>query len=270
MKNKIRLTVIGCGNMARAIIDGLTSPASKAVLKANGDVFDITVTDLHEKKLVPMREKCRVSIDNAAAVKDSDYVLIAVKPQQFESAVCNLSLAGKVVISIMAGVTLEKLRTVTGAGKLVRVMPNLNARVSESMSAYCSVGLSGEEERVVLEILGSFGRFMRIDESKMDAFTGIAGSGPAFIFMAIKAFYDEAISRGFSPELAKELTVQTFVGSALTAERHDGDFDSLVDSVCSPGGTTIEGVNYLNDNRYIDTIRAAIDRAVKRSEEMSK
>lgn len=270
MKNKIRLTVIGCGNMARAIIDGLTSPASKAVLKSNGDVFDITVTDTQEKNLMPMRDVCRVSLDNALAVKDCGYVLIAVKPQNAESALSSLELSDKVVISIMAGVTVDKLKKLTGSQKIMRVMPNLNARVGEAMSAYVASGLSAEEKRVAIEILGSFGRFAEVEESDMDAVTGITGSGPAFVFMTIKAFYDEAVSRGFSPELAKEFAVQTVIGSALTAERHEGDFDTLISSVCSKGGTTIEGVNYLNENNYTDIVRTAISKAIARSEEMSK
>ena len=270
MKNKIRLAVIGCGEMARAIVDGLTNPASLAVLKANGDVFEITVTDKHEKKLLPMRGKCRTSLDNSAAVLGSGFVLVAVKPQDAESALSSLDLSDKVVISIMAGVTVEKLKRLTKSNKIMRVMPNINARVGESMSAYCYAGLSDEDKRVALEILGSFGRFTEIDEAKMDAVTGIIGSGPAFVFMTVKAFYDEAVSRGFSHELAKEFAVQTVIGSALTAESYDGDIDSLVLSTCSPSGTTIEGVNYLNDKNYTDTVRTAISKAIARSEEMSK
>ncbi len=270
MKNKIRLTVIGCGNMARAIIGGLTSPASRAVLKSNGDVFDITVTDKEEKNLMPMRGVCRVSLDNVSAVEGCDYVLIAVKPQNAEDALRGLDLSDRVVISIMAGVPVDRLKKLTGSEKIVRIMPNLNARVGEAMSAYVTSGLSAEQKRVALEIIGSFGRFAEVDERDMDAVTGITGSGPAFVFMTIKAFYDEAISRGFSPELAKEFAVQTVIGSALTAERHDGDFDSLIDSVCSKGGTTIEGVNYLKEQNYTDIVRTAIAKAIARSEEMSK
>lgn len=270
MKNKIRLTVIGCGNMAQAIVDRLTMPVSRTVLRRNGDVFDITVTDKQEKKLLLLREKCNVSVDNAAATKQSDYVLIAVKPQDAESALFGLDLSGKVVISIMAGVTVDRIKTLTKSSKVVRVMPNLNARVGESMSVYCCDGLSDENKRVTLEILGSLGQFEEIDEALMNAATGIVGSGPAFVFMTVKAFYDEAIARGFTPKQAMNLAVQVIIGAALSAEESDGNFDALISSVCSKGGTTIEGVSYLNDKGYVDTVRAAIGRAITRAEEMSK
>ena len=270
MKNKIRLTVIGCGNMAQAIVDRLTDPVSCSVLRRNGDVFDITVTDKHEKNLLPLREKCKVSIDNAAATKLSDYVLIAVKPQDAESALLGLDLSGKVVISIMAGVTVDRIKALTKSEKVMRVMPNLNARVGEAMSVYYCSGLSDENKRVALEVLGSFGQFEEIDESLMNAATGITGSGPAFILMTIKAFCDEAIARGFTPKQAKDIAVQVFIGTALTAEEYSGEIDSLISEVCSPGGTTIEGVSHLNDGGYVDAVRTAISKSIARAEELSK
>ncbi|MCH5351065.1 MAG: pyrroline-5-carboxylate reductase [Clostridiales bacterium] len=270
MKNKIRLTVIGCGTMAQAIVDWLTKPVSCSAFKQNGDIFDITVTDKQEKKLFALRGKCKVSLDNAEATKLSDYVLVAVKPQDAESALCGLDLTDKVVISVMAGVTVERIKALTKSNKVMRVMPNINARVGESMSVYCCDGLSDENKRVAIEILGSFGQFDEIDESLMNAATGIVGSGPAFILMTIKAFCDEAISRGFTEKQAKDLAVQVFIGTALTAEESDWNFDALISSVCSPGGTTIEGVSYLNDKDYNKIIRAAISKAVSRSEELSK
>lgn len=269
MKNKIRIAVIGCGHMARAIIDGMTNPASVSVLKANGDIFDITVCDRNESKLMPIKKLCKVTLDASAAVMNSEYVVIAVKPQDIDG-LSGISFAGKTVLSVAAGVSIARLKELTGATAIVRVMPNLAAAVGESMTAYTSIGLDAERERVVTEILGSFGRFERIDESLMDAFTGIAGSGPAFVFLTLKAFYDEATARGFSPELAKSIAIQTLIGSSMAAERSDDSFDVQCDAVCSKGGTTERGVEILKNKDYVNTLRAAISASVARAKELEQ
>ncbi len=270
MKNKIKVAFIGCGNMARAIIDSMTSVAAVSAFKANGDVLDITVADRHEAKLMPLKNKCTVTLDKSEAVNRADYVFIAVKPQNAEEALEELDLSQKTIISIMAGVDVERLKSLTRSSRIVRVMPNLNARVGESYNAYVSVGLDAEQTRVVKELLGSFGYFTEVRESDMDAVTGIAGSGPAFVFMTVKAFYDEAIGRGFDAETAKHMAVQTVLGSVLTVENSSVDFDTLISSVCSKGGTTIEGVNYLNEKDYVNILRTAIQRSIERSAEMTR
>ncbi len=270
MKNKIRIAVIGSGNMARAIVSSMTNISTVAALKANGDEFRIIVSDKDEAKLMPIKPLCAVTKDNAEAVASADYVILAVKPQSAAEALSGLDLTGKTVISIMAGIGIGRLSELSGASNIVRVMPNLCARIGESFNAYTHVGLGKEELRVVSEILGSFGVCREVKESDMDGVTGISGSGPAFVFMTIKAFYDEAVARGFDCDTAKEMAIQTVIGSALTAEKSDCGFDELIDAVCSKGGTTIAGVEYLNSKGYCDILRGAIGKAIERSEEMSK
>lgn len=271
MKNKIRIAFIGCGNMARAVISSMTNPTSVAALKANGKVFCITAADRDEVKLMPIKDLCAVTLDNAKAVAESDYVFIAVKPQDAEAALRDLDLKDKTVISIMAGVSVDRLKQLTGSKRIVRVMPNLNARVGESFNAFVVSGIEdGAPMQAVLEILGSFGAYCQIEESEMDAVTGITGSGPAFVFMAVKAFYDEAIAHGFNAAQAKSMAVQTVLGSVLTVEKSTEDLDALVSSVCSKGGTTIEGVEYLNENKFESILRGAIEKSIARSKEMSK
>ncbi|MCM1367822.1 MAG: pyrroline-5-carboxylate reductase [Roseburia sp.] len=271
MKNKIGIAFIGCGNMARAIISSMTDPASVAALKANGKVFRIIAADRDEAKLTPLNGVCGITLDSAHAVAESDYVFLAVKPQDAAAALDGLDLRGKTVISIMAGVTIDRLKSLTGADRIVRVMPNLNARVGESFNAYTAVGISsGEATQTVLEILGSFGAYSEVDEREMDAVTGITGSGPAFVFSVIKAFRDEAVARGFDAEQAKRMAVQTVIGSALTVEKSADDLDALISSVCSKGGTTIAGVEFLKANNFENILRGAISESIARSCEMSK
>lgn len=270
MKNKIRVAIIGCGNMAQAIINGLTNISTRAAMKAVGKEFSVIASDCDESKLLKVRDMCSVTLDNAEAVKRSDYVLLAVKPQIAERALSGLDLSDKVIISIMAGVTLSKIKEITHSDVVVRVMPNLCARVGESFNAYVMDGaFTDTQKESVIDILSSFGVCSEVVESDMDAVTGITGSGPAFVFMTIRAFAEKAMACGFSPEQAKAMAIQTIVGSALTAEKSQADFSVLVDSVCSKGGTTIEGVNYLNSQNYESILSTAIQKSIDRSREMS-
>lgn len=263
MKNK-SLAVIGCGNMAQAIINGIIS---------NGIDITITVSDPNANNLSVFKNTANVNVinDNSTAVSAADYVLVAVKPQICTEVLTKLDLKNKVIISIMAGVSLDKLKTLTKSNKIVRVMPNLNARVGCSFNAYSISGeLSTDDLNFITTVLNSFGSTINIKESQMDSITGLSGSGPAYVFMTIKAFYDEAIYQGFCADDAKSIAIQTFLGSVLTVEKTNLDeLNNLIDSVCSKGGTTIEGVTYLKDNDYENHVRNAIKKSINRSKEMS-
>lgn len=269
MKNKIKTAFIGCGNMARAIIASMNNPSVMAALKGERYALEITASDCDEVNLSKVRGLCSVTKDNAAAAANADYVFIAVKPQNAADALRGLELSRKIIISIMAGVSVAALKAMTGSGKIVRVMPNLNARVGESLNAYCAEGLSDDELHVVSVLLGCFGTGLEVKESELDAVTGLSGSGPAFVFMTLKAFYDEAVARGFDADTAKRIAVQTLIGSALTAEKSTDGLDELIASVCSKGGTTAEGVAHLDEHDYVGILRGAIVKAIEKSKEMS-
>lgn len=261
MKNKIKIAFIGCGNMARAIIDSMVDPATKSVLAANGDAFEITVADRNESKLMPIKSVCNVTLDNAKAASAGDYVFLAVQPQCVRDAVSPLDLKNKIIISVAAGVSIGTLAELTGSGKIVRVMPNVNARVGESYNAYTQTGLSDREHDVVREILGSFGTFCEVAEADLDKLTGITGCGPAFVYKTINAFFDEATAMGFDSERAMDMAVQTVLGSALAAEKayaSGTSLDALISSVCTRGGATAEGVAYLDKNGYEKALRGAV------------
>lgn len=270
---KISLAVIGCGNMAQAIIEKMTSPMTAAALKSNRKKLSICACDTDENKLLRVENVCSTTTNAQTAIDESDYVLLAVKPQAAEGLSKQINVGNRTVISIMAGVTLDRLKSLLNAKKVVRVMPNLNAKVGESFNAYVTDGITDSDElQTIEELLLSFGQARKVKESDMDSITGISGSGPAFVFMTIKAFYEEALSRGFGADDAKEIALTTIIGSAYTVEnmRDLSKLDELIDSVCSKGGTTIEGVNYLRENKYERTVRMAIERAINRSVEMSK
>lgn len=267
MKNKIRIAFIGCGNMARAMISSMCDPVSVDTLRRNGKVFCMTAVDRDEAKLMPVKKLCSTTLDVAAAVAGSDYVVLSVKPQDAKAAVSGISFNGKTVISIMAGVSISALKELTGSDKIVRAMPNICAAVGESCTAYSAT--DGTDEQTVLEILGSIGVYRKVDERVMDGLTGITGSGPAFVFEILKAFRDELTAQGLDSRAAMEMAVQTVIGGALYAERADNDADALIASVCSAGGATERGMSYLKENKFADVLRQAMQRSIARVKELS-
>lgn len=268
---KYKIGFIGCGNMAQAIIKSLTSDTVVSILKDNGLRFEIRAADTAGVKLDAFPSgTVAACASNGELVEGSDIVFLSIKPQTAAEALQGLSLKEKIVISIMAGVNLGRLSALTGARRLVRVMPNLNARIGSSFNAYCPQGLDGEEEDVVVNILSAFGETARVREDQMNAITGITGSGPAYVFLFIKAFMDTAIKAGFDRAAAKKMALAAVVGSAYNVESCDYDPGDMVDAVCSKGGTTIEGVSFLKEKAFTETVEEAIERAIRRSEEMEK
>jgi len=270
MKNKIKIAFIGCGNMGRAIIESMTNVSSVAAFKSRGAVLDIYASDCDEAKLVRVKNICKTFKSSAEAVACADYVFLAVKPDDFEKAVSGLDLHNKTVISVMAGVTVARLRAVTGARGIVRVMPNICARVGESFNAFTVDGTADAQADDIMMILGSFGMCRAVRECDMSAVTGITGSGPAFVAMTLQAFYEEAIACGFSYERAREMAIQTLIGSALAAEKSGEDFERMADAACSKGGTTAVGAEYLKSQNYISILRGAIGKSVARAKELEK
>ena len=269
MKN-YNLTVIGCGNMAKAIISAVQSENTKNRLRELNADIKITVSDKDENKLSDIHG-ANVTTDNKSAVEKADYVFLAVKPQSAAEAINGLTLDNKIIVSIMAGVCIDKLHSMTGSGKIVRVMPNLNARIAQSYNAYACLGLDASEKEFIEILLSSFGICAEIPEEKLDAVTGLTGSSPAFIFMLIKSFVNKGVELGFDKNTAMSMALSTLTGSAYLVKA-DGntDIDALIDSVCSKGGTTIEGVTFLRENRFEDIFAAAIDKAVERAKELNK
>lgn len=271
---KYSLGVIGCGNMAQSILRALTDDTVIYLLRANGYKLSVSVSDTDTKKLDCVRSpKIKTFTDNSELVSQADVVIFAVKPQVAEAAVDGIDFGNKIVMSIMAGVTLKRLKTLVGGSerlKLVRIMPNLNARVGCSVNAYCQFGLDDGEEDFVINILGAFGQYYKVSECMMNSITALTGSGPAFAFMFIDAFIKKGIACGFDAATAKQLALDTLSGSIENVRGFEGDISDLIDSVCSKGGTTVEGVNRLRESNFADIVSAAIDASEQRSKELEK
>ncbi len=268
---KTTLAVLGCGNMAQAIIKALCKKETCRALRAQKISLQITVSDPDADKTAQLDAPVDKTTDNAAAIRSAQYVLLAVKPQSAPDMLRTLDLRDKTVISIMAGTSLSALQQLTAAQKIVRVMPNLNARVCKSYNAYAHIGLAQNELRFVHALLSSFGSAAMVEESQLDEITGLTGSSPAFVFMMLKALIDKGIECGFTDTEAQNMAIATVLGSAtLLQAQSQPDLTALIDSVCSKGGTTIEGVRYLQAQQFENTVKTAVEKAILRAKELSE
>jgi pyrroline-5-carboxylate reductase len=206
-------------------------------------------------------------------VKNSDILVLAVKPQFYEAAINSVKefiRDEQVIISIAPGKTLEWVTQCFGkAIKLVRIMPNTPALVGEGMTGACRNALvSDEEYNKVLDILGSFGVVETISENLMDVCVSVSGSAPAYVFMMIEAMADGAVADGMPRDKAYKFAAQAVLGSAkmvLETGKHPGE---LKDQVCSPGGTTIEAVRVLEDKGFRSSIIEAMKACVNKAKGM--
>ena len=259
---------IGGGNMSRAIIGGLISSGF-----ARPD--EITVSDIDQKILDGLERDFGVKTtrDNRTVALSEGIILLAVKPQFYPEVIAEVkSCAGddKIFITIAPGWTIERLYTAFGCKlKIVRAMPNTPALVGEGMSAFCpGETLTPDETQLTEDFFGSFGRAVQLPERLMDSFVGLCGSSPAFVFVIIEAMADAAVREGFPRTMAYTLAAQAVLGSAkmvLESGQHPAE---LKDNVCSPAGTTIEGVAALEEKGVRHAIMTAVQRACAKSRDM--
>ncbi len=263
----MKISCIGTGAMGGAII--------KAVCKKNPSK-DIFVTDKNARMALDFAKENGVNFveSNVDVVKDADFVFIAVKPQFLQEVFEELrgKISSKtVVVSMAAGVKIQKLNEFLPEGRFIRMMPNVCAMIGEAMTAVSrGEGVSDSEFAAATEILRAAGRVEEVPEKLMDCVTAVSGSGPAFAFVFIEAMADAAVLSGMSRKQAYIYAAQTLKGAAamvLETERHPAE---LKDSVCSPAGTTIEGVSALEENGFRNAVIKAVSAAKKRSEELGK
>lgn len=263
----MKLGVIGLGNMATAMIRGII----KAGLFAPSD---ITGSDANEGQRSKAEKDLGIKAvaQNDQAVKGSDYVIIAVKPQVYEDVLPQIKSSmtkDQIIISIAPGKTLSFLgeRLAEGAG-IVRLMPNTPALVGEGCTGVCK-NCNVPEDRFdfVMKMLQGFGKAYEVRESQMDAVVAVSGSSPAYVFMLIDAMADGAVAEGLDRATAINMAAQAVLGSAkmvLETGKHPGQ---LKDMVCSPAGTTIDAVAVLENGAFrgcvIDAMSACAEKSRK-------
>ncbi len=255
---------IGLGNMATAIMAGIL----KRGLVSADQVWG-------SDKLLAAREKAaetygiHTAESNIDVVSKVDVLFLAVKPQFLEEVLQEIKphLAGdRLVISMAAGKSLGWLQERMGVVRLIRIMPNTAAMVGESCTAICQGQFALEEDVTLAEKLcGAFGFTQVLDEKLMDVFSALGGSSGSFVFLYMEALADGAVAAGMPRQMAYEVAAQSTLGAAKLmrdTKLHPG---MLKDMVCSPGGTTIEGMKALEKGgmraSVMEAVEACVDKA---------
>jgi len=207
-------------------------------------------------------------------VENGGYVVLGFKPQQLLQMPEGLAqwTQGKIVISILAGTLIEKLRQrYPDAANIVRVMPNTPGQIGAGVSAYAVEKELSDKQRAEIEtILGSLGVVHAVTEDKIDAVTGISGSGPAYVFEFIAALAEAGATAGLEPEMASNLALHTVMGAAKLVEQTKEDPEILRNKVTSPNGTTQAALESMKANGFRSLIDKAVKACVNRSIELSR
>ena len=212
----------------------------------------------------------QTTLDNAEVARLSRYVLIGVRPQDFPVAASSFYGLADDVISIMAGIRSEKIRALTGAKRVCRVMPNLPCRIGYGMCGVDVSAFAESEGEFLLRLFAAKGKAVSVKEEELDAVTGISGSGPAYVYLFLQSLTKAGVEQGLSEETARTLAVQTVIGGAKMVECSDLPFDALVSSVCSKGGTTIRAVELFQQEDFSGMVSRAVNACVERSKELSR
>jgi pyrroline-5-carboxylate reductase len=250
------VSVIGCGNMGGALIKGLSRSGT----------YEIIACDLDESVLNEMEPYCAETTAETARAGTADIVVVAVKPKYVSEVLDSLELTPEqTLVTIAAGITTDFVAERTDA-TVVRVMPNLAAETGDMAAAVTWDEVDGG----VREMLDDLGEFVEIEEGLMDAATALNGSGPAFVFYLLQSMKEGAMDEDLDAEQAEVLAAQTFKGAAETVLNDDRSVDELIDAVCSPNGTTIEGMEVLWDSDVDASVAEALAAATERSKELAR
>jgi pyrroline-5-carboxylate reductase len=270
MSQAPKMVFLGAGNIAEALVSGILK--AKLAPPAN-----ISATDISQNRLEHFQKRfqIRVGSDNAEETKRSDVILLCVKPQTMDSVLTEIkgNLSGEqLLISVAAGYPLNRIQQHIGKSiSLVRAMPNTPAVIQEGVTALAGhSGLPSHHLQLARAIFESVGKVVTVEESLMDAVTGLSGSGPAYIYLIIEALTDGGVRVGLPRGVASILASQTVVGAArmvLETAEHPA---VLKDRVTSPGGTTIAGLQQLETGRLRSTLINAVESATNRSRELGQ
>jgi len=260
----MNITFLGGGNMANALIGGLLKQGTRPA-----DLCVIEVDAAARGRLAATHGiPCLAHVDNGLPA--DGLIVLAVKPQQMQSAVAPLAgrLSRQIVVSIAAGLRLDTLsRWLGGYRRIVRAMPNTPSMIGAGITGLCaSPEVTADQRQAAESILQAVGSTLWVnDEAQMDALTAISGSGPAYVFLFIEALQQAAVDLGFAPEAARQLALHTFAGAAQLAIGSEEDVTVLRQRVTSKGGTTEAALRAMLDAGILESILAGVRAANARS-----
>jgi pyrroline-5-carboxylate reductase len=263
--------IIGTGNMGSAFVKGLVN---KGILPAG----KINAFDVSQSALDGMATEAGINTSfssNVDLVNASDIVIMAVKPQVLKEVLVEIApvlAPEKGMLSIVAGVPMVFYEKATGSQfPLARSMPNTPALVNAGVTAVVFNNLASAEFKAdCMAIFGSIGSVHEVPEKYLDAVTGLSGSGPAYVFYVIEGLIDGGVKMGLPRDLARALVLDTVAGSVKLLQETGKTPMQLKDQVASPGGTTIEGLQVLEDGNLRGTLMHAVDAASTKSKKLSE
>lgn len=254
---------IGLGNMATAIIGGMV----KSGEFKSDTIFGFDVSK-ERKDLLNKGFNVLPKESAAQLATDCDVIVLSVKPQVITSVIEQIKgcIKNKIVISIAAGKTIEFLENGLGSEQsIIRVMPNINALVGAATSAYTTTANTTPQQKAVVEkIFGTVGTIVELPEKLFSIFTAIGGSSPAFAYIYIDALARAGVHYGMTKQQALSVAASTVYGSAKMIMESGIHPMELCDRVCSPAGTTIDGVLSLQDSGFEAAVNKAIEAVVKK------
>lgn len=261
----MKLGFIGLGNMAKAVLEGMLQAGMVCCEEVSGSAATQTT-----RKAVAEKYHIHTAGSNADVAAGAEVLILAVKPQFLEGVLKEIApyvTADTLVISMAAGKSLSWLEEKLGRQtRVMRIMPNTAAMVSESVTAICrGTSATDTDEALTVQICESFGAAQVIDEKLMDVFSAIGGSSGAFAFLYMEALADGAVAAGMPRKMAYEIAAQATLGAAKLMRESGEHPGVLKDMVCSPGGTTIQGIKALEDGGVRGNVMAAIEACVEKS-----
>lgn len=269
----LKISFIGGGNMASALIGGLIKQGVSAKNIFVADPYDQTRQRLESELSIITAENIKKL---SAHIESSDVVVLAVKPQQFKEAAHELAAVistfktKPLCLSVAAGIRTSDMASWLGHTRLVRAMPNTPALISQGMTGlYTSTDTSSNDKNLAQDICLAVGKVVWVDnEKQMDDITAVSGSGPAYVFAFLEALENAAIAQGLNSDQARLLAIQTLQGAASLAAQSSEPPSVLREKVTSKGGTTYAALQVLEKESWAQIMAKAIAAASARGAEM--
>ena len=269
VEKSVKIGFIGAGRMAGAMIDGLIE---QHVYDRDEIIACAPTKETRDR----MCQHAGISMyEKASEIAPlTNVIVIACKPKNISPLFKEEGLTvdkGTLLISIAAGIKIETLQSYAPEAKIVRAMPNHCCMMLEGAAGYVlGPGCTDDDRKTVEKIFGASGLCVEVREQDLDAVTGIAGSSPAFIYMMARGLVTAGQKYGLTEEQSLKLAAQSLIGAGCMILGAGKTLDELIDGVCSPGGTTIEGCKVLTAENFEDTVVKCVDATVARSIEMGK
>lgn len=268
LENKT-ITFLGAGSMAEAIIVGLV----RQEVVSPSQIIATNVSDQDKLNYLEKTYDIRTTNDRLEAVRQGDIIVLAMKPKHVKEAiefVRDSTRKDQLFVSVLAGIPTVYMEDLLGEkASLIRTMPNTSAKVGASATAICKGRHATDQHLQQVETLfAAVGTVTVVVEDKLDAVTGLAGSGPAYFYFLIEAMEQAAADAGLTKEEASALITQTVVGVGKRLQSTTKSSKELYQEVMSPNGTTEAGINVLRERQTQEAMQAAVTRAIARSKEL--